>query len=101
MKPTDFAIYLSRYLWEYLPHQRNVSPNTVKSYRDTFSLLIRYCHDVKKITPERLRLDAIEPDVIQAFLSHLEQDRGCKSRTRNQRLAAIHAFFRYLQSELP
>lgn len=101
MKPTDFAIHLSCYLGDYLPNQRNVSPNTIKSYRDTFSLLIRYCNDARSIKPERLNLDAIEPDVVTAFLAHLEQERGCKSRTRNQRLAAIHAFFRYLQSELP
>lgn len=101
MKPTDFAMHLSRYLGDYLPNQRNVSPNTIKSYRDTFSLLIRYCNDVKNIKPEKLSIDAIEPGVVTAFLSYLEQERGCKSRTRNQRLAAIHAFFRYLQCELP
>lgn len=101
MRPTDFAIYLSRYLGDYLPNQRNVSPNTIKSYRDTFSLLIHYCKDVKKIQPERLNFDSIEPITLTDFLLHLEQVRGCKSRTRNQRLAAIHAFFRYLQSELP
>jgi site-specific recombinase XerD len=101
MKPTDFAIYLSRYLGDYLPNQRNVSPNTIKSYRDTFSLLIHYCKDVKKIQPERLNFDSLEPITLTDFLSYLEQVRGCKSRTRNQRLAAIHAFFRYLQSELP
>ena len=33
MKPTDFAKALSRYLSDYLPGQRNVSPNTIKSYQ--------------------------------------------------------------------
>jgi integrase/recombinase XerD len=84
MKPTDFAIQLTRYLTEYLPGQRNVSPNTIKSYRDTFTLMLRFCDRFRGIAPERL-----------------EVDRGCTSRTRNQRLAAIHAFFRYLQTELP
>lgn len=101
MKPTDFAIQLTRYLTEYLPGQRNVSPNTIKSYRDTFTLLLRFCDRSRGIAPERLEINSLDPDVINEFLSHLEVDRGCKSRTRNQRLAAIHAFFRYLQTELP
>ena len=35
---TDFAKYLSRFLSEYLPHHRNLSPNTTKSYTATFAL---------------------------------------------------------------
>jgi site-specific recombinase XerD len=101
MKPTDLAIQLTHYLTEYLPGQRNVSPNTIKSYRDTFTLLLRFCDRSRGIAPERLELKSLDPDLINGFLSHLEIDRGCKSRTRNQRLAAIHAFFRYLQTELP
>ncbi|MFQ5732131.1 MAG: site-specific integrase [Planctomycetaceae bacterium] len=101
MTPTDFARHLTRYLGEYLPAQRNVTPNTIKSYRDVFTLLLRFCHAQQGIAPERLRLDQLDAALILAFLSHLEIDRHCKSRTRNQRLAAIHAFFRYLQSEAP
>ena len=45
MKPTDFAIHLSGFLGNYLPAQRNVSPNTIKAYRDAFTLLLRYFRD--------------------------------------------------------
>ncbi len=41
MKPTDFAIYLTQFLSDYLPGQKNVSPHTIRSYRDTFKLLLR------------------------------------------------------------
>lgn len=101
MTPTDFARHLTRFLGEYLPAQRNVSPNTVASYRDVFTLLLRYCRERQGIPPDRLRLDQLHAPVILTFLSHLETERHCTSRTRNQRLAAIHAFFRYLQSEAP
>ncbi len=101
MTPTDFARHLTRFLGEYLPAQRNVSPNTIKSYRDAFTLLLRYCQGHRNIAPERLRLDQCDTSLVLEFLHYLETDRNCKSRTRNQRLAAIHAFFRYLQSESP
>ena len=39
---TDFARHLSRFLSEYLPHERNVSPNTIASYRDAFLGFIDY-----------------------------------------------------------
>ena len=45
MKPTDFAIRLTHFLGEYLPAQRNVSTNTIKAYRDAFTLVLRYCRD--------------------------------------------------------
>ncbi len=101
MTPTDFARHLTRFLGEYLPAYRNVSPNTVASYRDVFTLLLRYCKQHCNLSPDRLHLAQLGSSVIVGFLNHLESERHCGSRTRNQRLAAIHAFFRYLQSEAP
>jgi integrase/recombinase XerD len=101
MKPTDFACHLTRFLGEYLPAHRNVSPNTIASYRDVFALLLRYCHERHKLPPERLRVEQLGASRILEFLAYLATERHCSSRTRNQRLAAIHAFFRYLQSEAP
>jgi len=45
MKPTDFAAALTGFLAEYLPSQRNVSPNTIKAYRDAFMLFLRFPRD--------------------------------------------------------
>jgi integrase/recombinase XerD len=101
MSPTDFATHLTAFLTHYLPAQRNVSPNTIKSYRDAFVLLLRYCRDVRRLAPDRLGLEQIDPPLVLEFLDHLEKERRCKARTRNLRLTAIHAFFRYLQTEEP
>jgi len=101
MKPTDLARYLTQFLSYYLSAQRNFSPNTIMSYRDTFMLLLRYCQEQHNISVERFRLDQLKAPIILAFLDHLEKERHCKTRTRNQRLAALHAFFRYLQVETP
>jgi integrase/recombinase XerD len=101
MKPTDFAAHLTRFLAEYLPAQRSVSPNTVKSYRDVFMLLLRFYRDRQGLNPERVTLGHIDVNRVLAFLGHLERERRCGIRTRNHRLSALHAFFRYLQTEEP
>ncbi len=101
MKPTDFAKYLTEFLTVYLPSQKNVSKNTIQSYRDTFKLLIKYCQESKNISPERITLEILSSDLLTGFLEWLEIIRKCSISTRNQRLAAIHSFFRYVQAEEP
>lgn len=101
VKPTDFSYHLTRYLGQYLPARRGMSPNTVQSYRDTFTLFLRFSDQAHHITPERLTLDTITVTYIEEFLAWLEAKRGCSISTCNQRLAALHAFFRYLQTVAP
>lgn len=101
MKPTDFSYHLTNYMSRYLPGQRNVSVNTIKSYRDAFSILLRYCRDIKKIPSEKFCISHLKKTLIEDFLNWLEQYRSCSVSTRNQRLAAIHAFCKYLQYECP
>jgi integrase/recombinase XerD len=101
MKPTDFSVHVTTFLTHYLAAQRNVSPNTIKAYRDVFTLLLRFCRDFQRIAPERLRLEQIDVPLVEAFLDYLEQERHSAPRTRNHRLAALHGFFRYVQAEEP
>lgn len=101
MKPTDFALHLTRFLSEYLPRQKNASKNTIASYRDTFKLLIRYCQEQQNIRVEKLSLNMLTHELIIGFLEWLEIEKKCSISTRNQRLAAIHSFFRYAQYEEP
>lgn len=101
MKTTDFARHLTDYLSSYLPGQRNLSSHTIASYRDTFKLLLIFCDHEKGIPPESLTLAHVNDDLILAFITWIETARNCSISTRNQRLAAIHAFFRYIQAETP
>lgn len=101
MKPTDFAYSLTSYLGKYLPGEVGASTNTIQSYRDTFSMLIRYCAFEKNIPAEKLTLHQLDKKLIEDFLNWLETERKCSVSTRNQRLAAIHAFFKHLQLEKP
>ena len=101
MKPTDLSVHVTNFLTHYLAAQRNLSPNTIKAYRDVFTLLLRFCRDVRGIALERLSLAHIDAPLVEAFLDHLRNDRHASIRTQNHRLAALHAFFRYVQSEVP
>jgi len=56
MKPTDFAKHLTEFLSVYLPSQKNVSKNTICSYRDTFKLMIRYCQEKESIPAEKITM---------------------------------------------
>jgi len=100
-KPSQFASLLTSYLSEYLPGQRNLSSNTIRSYRDTFRLLLQFCRDEKHLKIEKLDLRSFDEQLIKEFLAWLERERHCSVSTRNQRLAALHAFFRYVQIEAP
>jgi integrase/recombinase XerD len=101
MKTTDFSKYLSDFLGVYLPRGRNMSSHTISSYCDTFSLFLRFCRDVKGIRADRLSLADFNSDLVTAYLKWIETDRKCSVSTRNQRLAAICSFVRYVQIESP
>jgi len=98
---TDFAVFLRRFLTAHLAGLRGCSPNTVASYRDTFKLLIVFFSDGKTIPPEKLTLDYIDAAAITDFLNWLETSRHNTISTRNQRLAAISSFYRWMQSQDP
>lgn len=100
-KPTDFTIALNSYLTSYLPLQRNLSSNTIASYCDTFRLLLIFMRDIKNTNADRVKLSDFSSDTVVEFLLWLETDRRCSISTRNQRLAAIKAFFRYAEVEKP
>ena len=98
---TDFAVMLHRFLTSHLAGMRGCSPNTIASYRDTFKLLIAFFSDVRSIPPDKLTLDRIDDAAIAGFLNWLEAERHNSISTRNQRLAAVSSFFRWLQSQDP
>ncbi|MFR0789249.1 MAG: tyrosine-type recombinase/integrase [Vescimonas sp.] len=97
----DFAYHLSRFLSVYLPGQRNVSENTVLSYKDTFKLILLFAKDEKKMMSNQLSISDLTRSFFEEFIQWLKACRKCSVSTCNQRLGAIHAFFIYLQYEMP
>lgn len=97
----DFAYHLSRFLSVYLPGQRNVSENTVLSYKDTFKLILLFAKEEKKMLSNQLSVTDLTRSFFEEFIQWLKVCRKSCVSTCNQRLGAIHAFFIYLQYEMP
>ncbi len=76
MKSSDFSLFLTRYLTHYLPVQRNLSSNTICSYRDTFKLLLIFCRDEKGFNIAKLSLSKLDKKCIEEFLLWLTDSRG-------------------------
>ena len=92
---------VQRFFSQHLPVSLGASPHTVAAYRDTFRLLLRHAARSLRREPSVLRLEDLDAPFLTAFLSHLECARGTRTRTRNARLAALRAFFRYVAFEEP
>jgi site-specific recombinase XerD len=92
----NLARLLQAFFTDRLMRQRQASPHTIASYRDTFCLLLRFVQKKTKKAPSALSLMELDAPLIGDFLDHLEADRGNSPRSRNVRLAAIHSFFRYV-----
>jgi site-specific recombinase XerD len=98
---TSFAVLLERFFTQRLMQQRQVSPHTISSYRDTFRHFLRFAEQRLHKSPSRLSFEQIDAPLIVAFLDDLEKKRGLGIRSRNLRLTAIHSFFRYAAFEAP
>lgn len=99
--PTDLGHELVRFFEEFLPGQRGLSPNTVRSYRDALVLLLQFASADAKRPIERLQVCDLTAERVAAFLNHLEAGRGNGIATRNARLGAIHVFARFLATRRP
>ncbi len=99
MIASNLSGHVQRFFTERLTGQLGASPHTVASYRDTFRLLLVFASKHRRRPASDLRLEDLDAKLVAAFLRHLEHDRGNGARSRNNRLSAIHAFFRqvYLQ----
>jgi len=98
-KENKLAKCLTKFLTVYLPHERNVSPNTIMAYKDSFVSFVTYMRDEKKIKVDKLSLSDLTKDNIIDYLKWMVECKGLGIATRNHRLAAIHSFVSYLQYE--
>ena len=98
---TDFAEYLESFFFDYLGTEQGASKHTVRSYRDTFILLIDYMSGVKGISVDKLSMKSFSRDVMLSFLNWLQDNRNNSVSTRNQRYAAICSFFEFMERKDP
>jgi len=85
------ATSLQAYFTTYAHTQRDLSDNTIRSYRDTWRMLIKHLAASRGVPASRVDFDAVTATSITGFLDHLEHDRGCTAKTRNTRLTAIRS----------
>jgi len=101
MTLASFAPLLQRFFTQRLMQQRQASPHTISSYRDTFRQFLKFVQQRLHKPPSRLSFEEIDAPLIVAFLGDLEKHQGIGVRSRNLRLTAIHSFFRYAAFEMP
>jgi len=99
--PNLLGAIVHDYFTDHLPRVRGASPHTIHSYRDSLVLLLRFVAARNKRPVVELDLKDLDPPAILAFLSHLERERKNGAATRNVRLTAIHALFRFVASRNP
>jgi site-specific recombinase XerD len=94
-RPITFAALVQQFFTEYLVTQRALNPRTIASYRDAMLLFLGFAQHRLGKMPIALNLNDITPDLILAFLDHLEQQRQNSVRSRNLRLTALRAFLKF------
>lgn len=85
------AASLQAYFTTFAHTQRDLSANTITSYRDTWRLLLKHLTATLGVPADALDFDAITATNVAGFLDHLEHERGNSARTRNARLTAIRS----------
>lgn len=101
MRTTDFAKHLTAFFTEYLIGERGVSPNTIRSYSESFSLLLNFLDEQANIKADNLRLEHITRKTVLNFLDWLQDTKKSSNATRNQRLAALRSFGIYSSCDFP
>jgi site-specific recombinase XerD len=101
MKHASLPYWLHAFFHEWLAEQRNCSPHTVLSYRDTWRLYLRFVAGRRHRSVSALTLGDLTADEVLAFLKHVESERRASIGTRNCRLAAIRSFFRFIADREP
>jgi len=97
----NLAVLLQAFFTQRLLQQRQASPHTIASYRDTFRLLLRFAQNHLRKPPSQLRFEDVDAPFVAAFLNDLEKNRHTAVRSRNLRLTAIRSFFQYAAYEAP
>jgi site-specific recombinase XerD len=92
---STLAPTLQGFFTDRLSRQRRASQHTIAAYRDTCKLLLAFAWQQTGKAPAQLNVADLDAPLIGAFLDYLETGRGNCARTRNARLAAIHALFGY------
>lgn len=99
MKNSNFAELLEAYFNNYLTIQRNNSNHTIRSYKTTFKLFVKYLINNCGTNLKNLSLKDLNRYNVINFLNYLDNTFNITITTRNQRLAAIKSFCKFITYE--
>ena len=100
-KQNAFLGVLSDYLSKYITVTKGLSQNTIRSYTYTFQLLFTFLKETKALSPEKINFSTFDQDILELFLTWMEEMRGCSISTRNQKLSGLSAFAKYAVNREP
>ena len=92
---------LREYFEDHLKVQRGLRPASVRSYRDTLMLFLKFVAQDRRCRLTRLTASDLTAKRVRQFLAFIEEHRNNHVRTRNQRLAAIRTFFDWMAGQVP
>lgn len=95
------APILQEYFTAYLVTQRAMSEATIRSYRDSWMLFLRFLAEAKHVHAHQLQIADVDASCVLAFLDHLEAQRCNSVSTRNVRLAAIKSVMAFHATKAP
>lgn len=101
IKDTEFFNALREYFKVYLPKQKQVSPNTIRSYQNAMESLLDYTVKANSIRLNEITFETIDKELIYSYLDWLENECNCSKSTRNHRLRCIKAFYAFVADSIP
>ncbi len=99
--PRPLPALLHAFFHDHLVKERNASVHTIRSYRDTWSLFLRFTAERHRQPVERLTVEDLSSADVLAFLDHVENDRHAVIGTRNCRLAGLKSFYAFVATREP
>ena len=99
--PLSFQVLIQNFFLKRLMQQSNVSAKTISSYRDTFRIYLMFLSKYYNTVASNVEINHLNREYVQKFIEYLEDNRGNKAATINNRLAAIKAFMKYVSEEAP
>ncbi|MBW2655854.1 MAG: tyrosine-type recombinase/integrase, partial [Deltaproteobacteria bacterium] len=92
---------LHQFFDQYLPQIKGSSEQSVKAYRETFSIFLPFMAQYHNVKIKSLKIDHLSANLVLSFLNHLETHRHNTARTRNHRLAVIKSLEKMVRFMYP
>ena len=93
----NLSTLIHQFFDQYLPRIKGSSRQTIRAYRDAYTLLLPFAAKYHDVKIRSLKIGHLSNDLILDFLDYLEKERLNKATTRNQRLAAIKSMAKMIR----